>query len=289
MRNKLTAIMPVKDERLNIRPCIESFREFADEILIADSGSTDGTMDIARDAAGAKCRIVEREYIHSGDFKNWAIPQAAHEWVLLVDADERITPELAKEITEILSGTPDQDGYWIYRDNHFMGRPIRYCGLQNDCCLRLFRRDMARYVGANDHARIKISTGRVGKLKTKMTHYTYWTYDQFFKKFERYTKWQSHVWNEKGRRPSYFQLLTRAPYRFIRDYIFQRGFLDGLVGLQYCMLQGFYSFMKEARLWERQCALPQTDPEAEHLSRTAQQQDCSESEENSPKERRSAA
>ncbi len=269
MRKKLTCLVPCKDERLNIRPCIESFRDIADEILIADSGSTDGTMQIARDAGGDKCRIIEREYIHSGDFKNWAIPQAAHEWVLLIDADERVTPELAAEVIETLSSETAKDGYWIYRANHFMGHRIQFGGHQNDCCLRLFRRDMARYVGPNDHAEVHISTGRVGRLKAKFDHYTYWTYDQFFKKFQRYTTWQSHVWHEQGRRPSFIQLLFRAPVRFIRDYIFQLGFLDGSVGLQYCMLQGFYSFMKEARLWERHHAKAQPDPEAERVSRVA--------------------
>ena len=93
MTAKLTVLIPCKDERRNIRACIESVQAIADEILIADSGSTDGTLDIVRDIGG--CRIIEREYINSANFKNWAIPQARHEWVLVVDADERVTPELA--------------------------------------------------------------------------------------------------------------------------------------------------------------------------------------------------
>ena len=87
MANSLSIIIPCKNERRNIRPCIESARLVADEVLIADSGSTDGTLDIVREIGG--CRIIEREYIHSGDFKNWAIPQAQHSWVMILDADER--------------------------------------------------------------------------------------------------------------------------------------------------------------------------------------------------------
>ena len=101
---KLTVIIPCKNERLNIRPCIESVRAIADEVLVADSGSTDGTLEIVRSMGG--CRVIEREYVHSGDFKNWAIPQAAHPWVLILDADERVTPLLATEIKQVLAASP---------------------------------------------------------------------------------------------------------------------------------------------------------------------------------------
>src|SRR5262245_65872301 len=98
---KLTVLIPCKNERLNIKDCIESVRGIADEILVADSGSTDGTLDIVRELGG--CRIIEREYVNSANFKNWAIPQAKHEWVLVVDADERVTPDLAEEIRTVLA------------------------------------------------------------------------------------------------------------------------------------------------------------------------------------------
>jgi glycosyltransferase involved in cell wall biosynthesis len=257
MSQKLTCLVPCKNEAANIRACIESFRDFADEILIADSGSTDGTMEIARAAGGERCRIIEREYVHSGDFKNWAIPQARHEWILLVDADERITPELASEICDLLKSGPPHDGYWIYRDNYLFGHPVRYGGLQHDCCLRFFRRDVSRYVGEYDHAQVQVATGRVGTLSAKMTHYSWWSYDAYFRKFDRYTRFQAQLWHALGRKPSFVHLLLRPPIRFVRDYIFQLGFLDGLIGLQYAGLQAFYTFMKQARLWELHCARTQ--------------------------------
>ena len=253
----LTCLVPCKNEQANIRACIESFDHLADEILIADSGSSDATMEIARDAAGEKCRIIEREYIHSGNFKNWAIPQARNDWVLLIDADERITPKLAQEIRSILSEEPSRDGYWIYRQNYFMGRPIRFGGLQHDRCLRLFRRDVSRYVGEYDHAEIQVSTGKVGRLRAKMTHYSWWSYDDYFRKMNRYTTFQAEKWQAEGRRPSFVHMLCRPPIRFVRDYFVQLGFLDGIIGLQYAGLQAFYAFMKQARLWERHCALEQ--------------------------------
>lgn len=265
-RQRLTCLVPCKNEQANIRACIESFRDIADEILIADSGSTDATKTIARAAAGDKGRIIEREYIHSGDFKNWAIPQAAHPWVLLVDADERVTPELAREVHSLLAEPPPQDGYWIYRDNYFLGRRIRYGGLQHDCCLRLFRRDVSRYVGNNDHAQVHVSTGRVGTLRGRFTHYSWWTYDDYFRKLDRYSRFQAQLWYDAGRRPSWRHMALRPPIRFLRDYLLQLGFLDGLIGLQYAWMQAFYSFMKQARLWELHRAVPR--PSEPHNEQT---------------------
>ncbi len=139
MKQPLTVIVPCKNERMNIRPCLESVHRIADEILIADSGSTDGTMEILTEFS--KVRVIRRDYITSGDFKNWAIPQAANEWVLIVDADERVTPELADEIVLELSRGPMEDGYWIYRDNHFLGHRLKFGDARTDKVLRLFHRD----------------------------------------------------------------------------------------------------------------------------------------------------
>ena len=261
MPAQLTVMIPCKNERLNIRPCIASVQGLADEILVADSGSTDGTLDIVREIGG--CRIIEREYVHSGDFKNWAIPQATHEWVLILDADERVPPALADEIRTLFCRTPACDGYWLYRDNYFMGHRIRFSGWGHDCVLRLFRRDEGRYVGDTDHAQVSIASSRVGCLKSRLTHFTYWTYDQCLRKFDRYTKWQAGVWRAHGRKPSYGRLLFHGPLRFLRSYVLQLGFLDGLPGLQVCVLTGYYSFLKQARLWEQHGAIAQPDPEAD--------------------------
>ena len=115
----LTVLIPCKDEIQHIRACIESVRPIADEILVADSGSTDGTLELVHTLGG--CRIIEREYVNSADFKNWAIPQAQHAWVLVVDADERMTPELAGEIRRLFDFPPQCDGYAVRRDNFFLG------------------------------------------------------------------------------------------------------------------------------------------------------------------------
>jgi glycosyltransferase involved in cell wall biosynthesis len=248
MKQKLTVIVPCKNEQENIGACIASFYDIADEILIADSGSTDGTLEIVR--AIGNCRIIEREYRTSGDFKNWAIPQAEHEWVLLVDADERVTEKLAAEIREKLASDQPYDGYWIYRDNHFLGHPIRHGGYNHDCVLRLFRRDLSRYEGPSDHGEVYVKGDRVGTLKNRFLHYSFWSYDQFFSKFQRYTTLQAKQWHQAGRKTNSFQLFFRPVSRFFRDYFLLMGFLDGRVGLQLSMMAAFYTFSKQARLWE---------------------------------------
>ena len=260
--NRLTVIIPCKNERRNIRPCIESIQDIAAEILVADSGSTDGTLEIVREMGN--CRVIEREYIHSGNFKNWAIPQATHPWVFILDADERVTEPLADEIQRVLN-SPDKDGYWVYRNNYFMGHRVRFSGWQSDKVLRLFRRGSGRYVGDTDHAEVAVSSNRVGFLKNRLEHFTYWSYDQYLSKLQRYTTHQARVWHAQGRRTSVLQLALRGPLRFLRAYIFQLGFLDGMVGIQISAMTGFYAFMKQARLWEIQSAHSQPEPEGRIL------------------------
>jgi len=262
MKQKLSVIIPCKNERLNIRPCMTSAKLVADELIVSDSGSTDGTLDIIRDVGGA--RLIEREYINSGNFKNWAIPQATHEWVLILDSDERVTPELAAEINALLSTGPKHDGYEIYRANYFLGHRIRHAGWGADKVLRLFRRDLGRYQGESDHAEVDITTGRVGRLKERIEHYTYWSYDQYFRKLQRYSVQGAQNKLAAGKHVNFWEMAIAPPLRFLHCYLFRLGFLDGLAGLQISMLTGYSSFAKQIRMWELEHGRPQPDPEAEH-------------------------
>ncbi len=264
MSEKLTVLIPCKNERKNIRHCIESLRNVADEILVADSGSTDGTQDIVRSIGG--CRLIEREFINYASFKNWAIPQAAHDWVLVVDADERVTEQLTAEIKKVLTNPPDQlDGYWISFLTYFMGHPLRYAGW-NTAAFRLIRRDRCRYKSRRVHEEIQVNPHRAGRLKNKLLHFSFWTYDEYFAKYVRYTRWGAEELRGRGKRASTYSLLVRPMARFLQLYVLRRGFLDGLPGLQICILMAFFNtFVKQARLWEMECALPQPDPDAESL------------------------
>jgi glycosyltransferase involved in cell wall biosynthesis len=264
MSAKLTVLIPCKNERSNIRSCIESVRALADEILVADSGSTDGTMEIARELG---CRIIQREYVCSADFKNWAIPKAMHPWVLVVDADERMTPELASEILKVITSPSPKDGYRLSFRTFFLGYELRYGGWSTGTSLRLFRRE-CRYQDVWVHADVVVPSGRVGKLRHKMLHYTYWSVEQYFEKFNRYTSHAAKDMQTSGRRLSLLRMVTHPPLNFIKFYILRAGFLDGVPGLLMAALSAYYGFVKYAKLWANLHGYPRPEPEAQYVDKT---------------------
>ncbi|MEK6684031.1 MAG: glycosyltransferase family 2 protein [Nitrospirota bacterium] len=242
---KLTAIIPVFNEEQNLEDCLRGLT-WADEILVVDSGSTDGTLSIAHRHTD---RILQHEYVNSAAQKNWTIPQARHDWVLIVDADERVTPELQEEIRAVLREIPPCDGYSIRRKNYAWGKPIRYCGWQNDRVLRLFNRHKGRYQDKEVHADVVVQ-GTVGDLSSPLLHYTYRDLNHYFEKFQRYTRWGALDLEKRGKQARWYHLLLHPTFRFLRMYVFQRGFMDGLHGLVLCMLSAFSVFTKYAKLWD---------------------------------------
>lgn len=243
---KLTVLIPCKDERQHIRACIESVRPLADEILVADSGSKDGTLEIARELG---CRVIERDYINSADFKNWAIPQASHPWVLVVDADERVTPRLAAEVRKLLAGQPQHDAYELKRDLFFLGHRINHCGVGHNWLVRLFRRDLCRYERRRVHADIDVPGGNVGRLRGRLLHYTALDIDHFLARQQRYSTWAALDAYDAGKQASWAKILVHAPLRFLQLYLFRRGFQDGRAGLVVCGIMAYYTFLKDAKLW----------------------------------------
>jgi glycosyltransferase involved in cell wall biosynthesis len=153
MDNRLTILIPAFNEERNIREAI-SCANWADEVLVVDSFSVDATPKIAAEMG---TRVMQHEYVNSATQKNWAIPQAAMEWVMILDADERITPELRDEIKTFLANPGSDAGLRIRRANYFMGKPIHYCGWQHDSVLRVFRRDDGRYIDREVHADVVVS------------------------------------------------------------------------------------------------------------------------------------
>jgi glycosyltransferase involved in cell wall biosynthesis len=255
MPERLTVLIPVKNEVGNLQFCLNSVRAVADEILVADSGSTDGSHAVARTLG---CRVVERELVDFSDFKNWALPQAKHAWVLIIDADERLTPELAAEIRATLeSPPPGIDAYWIDRDTFFLGHRLRWGDCRNERVLRLMRRDGCRYTGNRVHERLAVPDGRQGKLQHRMLHYTSWTYAHYLAKMNHYTGLSARDMHDRGRRAGFWGMLLRPPIRFFQMYVLRGGFLDGLAGLQMAMLIAFIGFLKQARLWEIDNAVSQ--------------------------------
>ncbi|TYA65968.1 glycosyltransferase family 2 protein [Seonamhaeicola marinus] len=242
---KLTALIPAGNEIHNIEEVIKSV-DFADEVLVVDSFSEDGTYEKAKEFA---TKVLRREYQYSASQKNWAIPQAKYEWILLVDADERVTPELRAEIEKILSAPPaDIMAYWIGRNNHFMGERVNYSGWRNDKVIRLFKRDFCRYEDKHVHAEI-IVQGNIGKLKEKLYHNTYITFDQYISKMNRYAWWQAKDYHSKTGRLTPYHFVIKPFWGFFKHYVIQSGFRDGIVGFTIGYIQAYVIFMRYVKLW----------------------------------------
>lgn len=248
-RSPLTVLIPCKNESHNIRACIESVRGLADEILVADSLSTDDTLDIVGRMGG--CQIIRREFVDYSNFKNWAIPQASHPWVLIVDADERVTEPLAAEILATLErDNPSFDAFRMRRDNYFLGRRIRHCGWNRSMIVRLFRRDKCRYGAARVHEQLDVPRDRIGTLRGKLLHYTCTSLATWTDKQTRYATIWAEDHRAAGRRAGWLGILARPFLRFVQLYVFRGGFLDGTAGLIVCLSNMFYTFLKYAMLWK---------------------------------------
>ncbi len=242
----LTAIVPTFNEEGNVRQCLETLA-FADEILVVDSFSTDGTSEIA--AAFPKARVLQHEYFGNGPQCNWAIERATNPWVLVVDADERVPPELGREIRELLASGPAAPHYRIRRDDVFFGRVVRHGGLGAHGLVRLIRKGAAWYPNKRVHADVE-TRGPAPYLRHRLTHYTYRSFDDYVGKLQRYAEWGAADRFRRGRRAGAFAVAVRPAWRFFRMYLLQAGFLDGGAGLAVCGLQGYCTFLKYARLWE---------------------------------------
>ena len=263
MPSRLSVLIPCKNERNNLGPCIASARAAADEILVADSGSTDGTLELAHELAD---RVIQRDYVHSGDFKNWAIPQAKFPWVLILDADERLTPELSQEIRDVLQSGTTRHAFWLRRRNVFCGHTINHGDWSGDRVIRLLRRDRCRYRCHTDHAEIDVAGQRVGSLSGRLIHYTAWDLKAYLTKMTRYAEQQAELWQGQGKQPQVIHIVLNAPLRFLRGYIWRGGFLDGRVGFLIAALTAYYSFLKQLFFWQRVCGLKRRDVEPDQAA-----------------------
>ncbi|MGH7336589.1 MAG: glycosyltransferase family 2 protein [Myxococcota bacterium] len=244
-RQQVSVIITTFNEDVNVAECVESAL-WADEILLVDSFSTDKTVEIAR---RYPIQILEREYFGSAAQKNWAMDRVHHDWVLIIDADERVTEPLAREILATLATRPAVNGYYIRRENIFVDKVIRHSGWSTDKVVRLFRKDKGRYPNRRVHADLEIE-GPVPVLEHAFLHYTFRTFDQYFPKFLNYAEWGAAQAFRDGRRAGVAELVFRPWWRFTRTYFLQRGLLDGAHGFVLCALQAFGVLLKYARLWE---------------------------------------
>jgi glycosyltransferase involved in cell wall biosynthesis len=244
----LTVITLTLNEERNIAACLESVR-WADELLVVDSGSTDRTVDIAR---GFTENVLTLPWNGYGAAKNAAAARAKGEWILWLDADERLTPELGEEVRGILhNGAPGFDGYYIARRAYFLGRWIRHSGWYPSPVLRLYRKGKGSFTEDQVHEKLQIA-GKMGRTQHDILHYTDPDLEHYLGKFNRYTTLASGDLEARGRRASLAHLLFRPPFMFFKMYFLRLGLLDGIEGFILAILSSTYVFTKYAKLWERQ-------------------------------------
>jgi len=276
-RCPLSILIPAKNEIANLRACIES-ASFADEIVVVDSGSSDGTQELAR-SLGAQ--VVQFQW--DGGFpkkKNWALAHVPwkHEWVFILDADERITPALADELRAIIR-SPSCDGYYVNRRFWFLDGWLMHCGYYPSWNLRFFRHRLGRYEqfagvgdtqsGDNEVHEHVILQGKAGHLKHDMEHYAFPTISIWIEKHNRYSNWEARLLRSEdgsaaaahaaitpalARKRRLKRLAGRLPFRpalrFFYHYVLRAGFLDGYRGYVFCRLMGFYEFLSVTKAAE---------------------------------------
>ena len=217
---------------------------WADEILVVDSGSTDDTVARAR-AAGA--RVVEREWPGYAAQKNWAAGEVRSDWILSVDADERVSPALAREIRDVLQGTPAAVGFRIPRVTWHLGRWIRTTDWYPDHQLRFYNRHHATWRTMRVHESVAAS-GDVAVLTHDLEHYAYRDISHHLQTMDKYTTLAAAEMFERGRRAGMVDLALHPPAAFLRNYILRRGFLDGAPGFIISAMNAYYVFLKFAKL-----------------------------------------
>jgi glycosyltransferase involved in cell wall biosynthesis len=244
---KLSVTIITLNEAEHIGAAIDSVR-WADEIVVVDSGSTDGTTDIAR-TRGAT--VITREWPGYVDQKNFAAERASHDWIFSLDADERVTPALAAEIRTLLAAGPAAPAYRIARVTFHLGRWLRTTDFYPDSQTRLYDRRAARWRGKYVHESVS-ADGPVGRLNEEIQHYSYRDLHDHMDRINHYTSLAARQMHEAGRRTSPLDLLVHPPATFLRNFVLRRGFLDGGVGLTLSLVNAYAVFVKFAKLWELQ-------------------------------------
>lgn len=248
MSPPLSVIVITKNEERNIADCLESVR-WADEIVLVDAESTDSTVEIARKH---NAKIFIRAWRGFSQAKQFALEQTTHRWILWIDADERVTPELAEEIQKcVRADREDIGGYRFARRAYFLGRWIRHCGWYPGYVVRLFKKDTVRFTDDDVHEQIEVP-GRIETLHHDLLHFTDNSLEHYFNKYNSYTSLAANQMMESGKRVSIADLLLRPGFIFLKMYLLKLGFLDGMRGFILCKLSASYVFTKYAKLWEAQ-------------------------------------
>ena len=237
----LSVVIITKNEEKKLGECLASV-PFAGEIIVVDDFSTDATEEVA---AHYGARFVHHVFENFAAQKNYALSLAQGDWCLQLDADERVTPELAASILETLARPDACDGYFLMRENFIFGGPMRHGANGRDWQLRLVRRGRGRFEGVV-HERIVLAS-EPGRLQGVLRHYSYQTLHDYFLKFPLFTDLDAQKVFREGKKPGLAHLLIKPPLDFAYFYFFKLGFLDGLRGLLYQLLAAYYIFTKHRK------------------------------------------
>ena len=243
MREAMSLVVITRNAGRELRAALESAR-FADEIVVVDSGSDDDTVQIA---ASFGANVLMQSWLGYGPQKQFAVARARHDWVLCLDADERVTNELAHSIEAALA-KPSSSAYRVARRNRFLGRWLRHGEGYPDWTVRLFDRRRARWSDDSVHERV-IVEGPVASLAGDLLHESAESLDAYLAKQNRYTTLQAAALHEQGRRASAVSLVFSPLVRFVKFYVIRLGFLDGVAGFVHIAIGCGNSFMKQAKLF----------------------------------------
>jgi len=242
---RLSVTIVAWNEEERLRACLESVT-WADEIVVVDAESTDKTVALAREFTD---RVWVRPWPGFAAQKNFALEQATGDWVLSLDADERVTPELRARVARVLAEDGPADGYSVPRRNVFWGAWVRHGGLYPDYQLRLFRRRAGRFLADAVHESVRVE-GRVEIMREALLHHSYRNLEDFVQRSNRYSTLAAGEWIRRGKRAGLADLIFRPLGRFLSMYIIRRGFLDGWRGFVLAVLYADYVFLRTAKAWE---------------------------------------
>lgn len=243
---KISSVVITYNEEENINDCLESLK-WTDEIIVVDSGSTDKTREIASEFTK---NIIITDTLTYGKKRNIGFDNAHSEWIIWVDADERVTGELKEEILSVInSGKNSTSVYLVNRKSFFINKFIKHCGWYPDYTLRLFKSsESLRFDDASVHEKLTYS-GNPGKLVNPLLHYTDRNFEHYLEKLNNYTTLSARDLFNKNKKASFFDIIFRPVFTFFKMYFLKLGILDGFTGLVLCTLSSVHVFMKYSKLY----------------------------------------